>query len=100
MDETKQILWKRRMEEFRTSGKTQTQYASELGVRVRTFQYWHQKFKQGPDDSTVRWMEVKGTEPARKAAAILLEIDGVRIAVTEDYNKALLKSVIQTLKES
>lgn len=101
MDESKQEIWRKRIEDFRTSGLTQRQYASDLGVRIRTLQYWNTKYGQATEHSSeIRWMEVKAAEASRKTAGILLEIDGVRIAVTEDYSPTLLKSVIQILKES
>lgn len=101
MDENKQSVWKRRIEEFQAGGKTQKQYASELGVRLRTFQYWHTKYKREPAAaSETQWLEVKRPAPEPKSSAIILEIGGVRIAVTEDFRPEFLKNVIRVLKES
>lgn len=101
MDENKQMVWKSRIEEFRMSGKTQKQCASELGVRLRTFQYWNTKYNREPAAaSQTQWLEVTASAPEAKASAIILEVGGVRIAVTEDFRPEFLKNVIKVLKES
>ncbi len=101
MEESKQAVWKRRIEEFLRSGKTQVQYAKELGVRLRTFQYWHTKYKHEPiSTSETQWLEIRTPTPEPKTSAIILEIDGVRVAVTEDIRLEFLKNVIRVLKET
>lgn len=101
MNEEKRKIWKERIQEFRNSGGTQTQFARQLGVHLRTFQYWNTKFKREPNLIASReWLEVKRPEPVSKAAPIILEINGVRIALMEDFNPEFLKNVIRTLKQS
>jgi len=101
MEESKQTVWKRRIEEFLRSRKTQVQYAKEPGIRLRTFQYWHTKYKHEPlSTSETQWLEFKTSTPEPKTTAIILEIDSVRVAVTEDIHLEFLKNVIRVLKET
>jgi len=100
MNEIKREMWKKQIQDFRSSELSQKAYAERLGVRVRTFQYWNTKFKLEPEARPeTQWLEVKAAEPTKKGSAMILEIDGVRIAVTEDYNPEFLKSVVRTLKQ-
>ncbi len=100
MNEEKREMWKRRIEDFRSSELTQREYAKRNGIAVNTLQNWLRKLKQEPETSLqVEWLEVKTAAPAKKASAMVLEINGVRIVVTEDYDPAFLKSVVRTLKQ-
>jgi len=100
MNEEKQEMWKRRIEDFRGSKLSQREFAQRNGIAVNTLQNWLKKIKSEPEAlPETRWLEVKTATPERKATAMILEIDGVRIAVTEDYNPEFLKSVVRTLKQ-
>jgi transposase len=100
MNEEKREMWKRRIEDFRGSKLSQREFAQRNGIAVNTLQNWLKKIKPEPETlPETQWLEVKTAAPERKASAIILEIGGVRIAVTEDYNPEFLKSVIRTLKQ-
>lgn len=100
MNEEKREMWKKRIEDFRCSKLSQREFAQRNGIAVNTLQNWLKKIKPGPEAPTeTQWLEVKTATPERKSAAMILEIDGVRIAVTEDYNPEFLKSVVRTLKQ-
>ena len=100
MNEEKRELWKQRIEDFHGSKLTQKEFAKRNGIVVNTLQNWLKKIQSEPEAPTeTQWLEVKTATPERKSAAMILEIDGVRIAVTEDYNPEFLKSVVRTLKQ-
>jgi transcriptional regulator with XRE-family HTH domain len=100
MNEKKRELWKERIQEFNESKLSQKEFARQGGLSVNTLQYWLRKAKAEPDFvSSTDWLEVKKPEPAPKASPMILEIDGVRIALMEDFDPEFLKNVIRTLKQ-
>jgi hypothetical protein len=94
MDEEKQELWKKRMEQFEASGLSGTRWCEEQGIPKGQFWYWKKRWRKSltkEEEST--WVPLVAAD----TDSLTVRIGTAEIEVQSGYNATLLQSVVRTL---
>lgn len=94
--------WELRLEEFKSSGMTQSQWSKANNITVHKLKYWIKrikKFNSGSHQGT-KWLPVSIEENAIHTMnhEIRLTIGDITIEIVSGYNQDLLKDVIRTIR--
>lgn len=92
--------WKTKIEEFKKSGLTQTQWCKEKGINLRNFNRWYNLLKnQVPNDKEkTNWIPLK-IEKKDMNSSLNIKIGKATIEVPEEFNRKLLSDIIQVVIE-
>ena len=96
-------LWVKRVEEFKTSNLSQVAWSRENRVNVSGLRYWLRKLN-GPATyakeslPVVEFASVSITED-RIFTPIEIEINNVKLSITNNYDETLLLKLISSLKK-
>lgn len=97
-------IWVNRVNDFKSNNLSQTTWAKNNGINVSALRYWLKKL----DNSKVTNVE-SSSAPFEFASvsitgneffsSVVLEIKGVKLPVTGDYDEILLLRIIKTLRK-
>lgn len=92
--------WKTKIEKFKKSGLTQTQWCKEKGINLRNFNRWYNLLKnQVPNDKKkTNWIPLK-IEKKDMNLSLNIKIGKATIEVPEEFNRKLLSDIIQVVIE-
>ena len=97
--EEKRELWKKRIQEWRSGGLSQSAYCRKAGVSIESFKYW--KKKLSGDNALFSLVEVPGHELSslhRSSQPLYLEVGGVyRIGVERGFDADTLHELLRVL---
>jgi hypothetical protein len=85
--------WQKRLEEWKTSGKTVTQWCQEKGIYKAAFYHWKKKLSEQILNRN-SFIELKED----RALPIELEYRGIRIRLTENFDSRTLLRCLEALK--
>lgn len=95
------LIWRKRLEDWRSSGLSQAEYCRRSGIRPKSFAYW--KKKEGESHSEVRFIPVSipQRESAKKESCVKVILKGgYEIEVHDGFTPATLRAVVRTLTEA
>lgn len=96
--ETKQELWKERIQAFRDSGLTRRAWCREQGIPEHQLHYWLNRIKnldKAAEPATNRWV---GLEKASlDDTGITIQVGELSLAVKRGFDHHVLVDVIRTL---
>lgn len=102
LEENREI-WLGRVKDFKASKLSQVTWSRETGISVSGLRYWLRKLnssdlpaKESP--SPVEFASVSITE-YKSLSPLVIEINKVKISLTNNYDEALLLKVINTLRK-
>ncbi|WP_287046422.1 transposase [Treponema sp.] len=84
------------VEAYFQSGKSQTVFAPDYGIKANTLSNWVKKYREENESSEVRFVELKSTVVTQRQP-IRISKNGIQIEIPENSMPALLKEVISTL---
>jgi len=92
--------WKTKIEEFKKSGLTQTQWCKEKGINLRNFNRWYNLLKNqvSNDKGKTNWIPLK-IEKKDMNSSLNIKIGKATIEVPEEFNRKLLSDIIQVVIE-
>jgi hypothetical protein len=103
-----EAAWAERVEEWRKSGKTATEFAADKPYAGSTLQWAASRLRRGASGRRRRraWAGdialakvVRRPRPGGTVAEVVVEVAGARISVRRGFDATLLSSVVQALKE-
>ena len=106
---SKAELWEQRIREWEASGLSQVEYCRRHDLKFATFAYWRKRFPaQGKATGSLRLVPLNlhanaNSDPKKPSApegGITIEAGGVRLSVTQGFDTATLKQVLDLLKET
>lgn len=102
LDENRKI-WMGRVEEFKASNLSQIAWSKENGINVSALRYWLRKLSDSnivtkEPSSVVEFATVSITE-IDPVSSIVIEINGIKVSLTNNYDEILLLKVISTLRK-
>ncbi len=102
LEENREI-WIKRVEAFKASKLSQVAWSRENGINVSGLRYWLRKLNDSNLDtkestSLVEFASVSITE-VNCLSPIVIEINNVKVSLTNDYDEAFLLKLINTLRK-
>ena len=109
-----EAIWAERVEEWRESGKSASEFAADKPYASSTLQWAASRLKRGPRRGRKRRVSAEGASVAREipmakvvrrsrrettVGDLVIEIAGARIAVRQGFDGALLGEVVRALRE-
>ena len=98
--------WMKLIEEFKVSGKTQSDWCKEKGIKVKAFNFHYSKYrrdekiKQAKNKSQykdkIEWIPVKQIMPLKRAT-LDVRIGKAIIQIENDYDESLFLKVVKSL---
>ena len=91
--------WKKRLEQWRSSGRSPRSWCQEHGVTIHTFYYWRRKLMpiaQIPPAELNQFVELVDDEPS--ASGLSIECQGVTIHLSRDFHEQSLISCLNILR--
>lgn len=92
--------WKAKIDAYRSSGQTTTQWCIENDGKQRQLWYWLRKFKtkkdkvKTPVSSKSKWVSVEvDKQPVKTKDILLVRVGAASIEVTPNYDPALFSDV-------
>jgi hypothetical protein len=105
MTET-ETKWSERVQEWKASGKTATQFVEGRDFKASTLVYWASCLRRGAGASARRERRKPSVRMARVTAvpprpddAIVIAVGTARVAVRTGFDHALLRQVVKALGE-
>jgi transposase-like protein len=97
-------IWINRVKDYRASSLTQKAWCEKNGVKVSALRYWlrtlREEAKVAADNSPSSDYEFAVVSIAQDTSpAVILEIQDVKLSITNDYDEILLLKLIKTLKK-
>lgn len=89
-------LWRKRLEQWKDSGKSGPVWAAEMGIAYPTFCYWRGKLLSEQVDKQAF---VELMEKTKVCSGLLLEWQGISVHLADDFQMATLKRFLQALAE-
>jgi transposase len=95
--------WAKRVEDWRRSGLTATEYAAGVGVKVATLRHWTWRLGQGQarQARTASFVQVAPVEMplvAKGSNIELVLLNGVRIRVPAEFEAATLRRLLDVVE--
>ena len=84
------------VEAFIQSGKSQTAFAPDYGIKANTLSNWVKKYRTENESSGVCFVELKSTVVTQNQS-IKISKNGIQIEIPGNTMPALLREVISTL---
>lgn len=84
------------VEAFIQSGKSQTAFAPDYGIKANTLSNWVKKYRTENESSGVSFVELKSTVVTQNQS-IKISKNGIQIEIPGNTMPALLREVISTL---
>jgi hypothetical protein len=101
VDQKKQELWKKRIEDYQSSGLSGVRWCAEQGISEHQFWYWKKKWKKSPthtkEEVAPTWVPVMVEDPTPPKPTLTVRVGTVEIEVKPDYDATLLQDVVRTL---
>ena len=103
--------WRKRIEEWKTSGASASAFAKRHGFSSSSLRYWEGRLVLGAEE-TLRSAKSDGPAlvrvvprsaavgPARDETAVVIDVGGVTIRVLPGFDAALLVEVVRVLREA
>lgn len=96
-------LWKKRLAEYKASGKSITAWCKEQGLTEGQYHYWRRKLGSEPTiiDQPVKWVAVDLNVPAEKerpSDPIAVHIGQFTVEVKSGFDESLLRNIFKVLK--
>lgn len=96
-------IWKKRVEEFKASNLSQVAWSRENGINVSALRYWLRKLSDRATSTTeslpvVEFAAVSITVD-KIFSPIEIEINNIKISITNNYDEALLFQLINSLRK-
>ena len=98
--------WQQSIEDWRSSGLSQTAFCERHDLAPSTFQWWHHRLAEEPPPEPEPsepggFVEVRvGPEPELSSDAVeLLLPSGLRLSVPRGWNRGALVEILHALKE-
>jgi hypothetical protein len=90
--------WCDKVKQWQTSGKSIKAWCQEQNIPLPTFYGWKKRYESHPSSPTQekQFIELKDKP---KHPGIVLEFLDVKIYLTENFNEALLKRCLATLRD-
>ena len=97
----KRQRWARHIEDWRESGKTQSQYCREQGLSPKLFYYWKRKFNDRRAEG-LSLMPI-GIHPIQvhqvRSSALIVNVGQYKVEIDIGFDSATLGRVIQVLEQ-
>lgn len=94
-------VWRKRVAAWRSSGLTAAVFCVEQGLELGSLRYWTQRLRRDDEAPTppVRLAQVvrQASQPLDDAAALIVEVGGVRITVARGFDRATFATVLDIL---
>lgn len=97
-------IWKKRVEEFLKTNKTQASWCKENNYAIKTFNFWFRRFKK--QSSTIQSpvvnfipIKVQNETTPISVSPIVIKITSATIEVRTGFDSKLLLEVVRTLGE-
>lgn len=95
-------IWMGRVKEFKASNLSQVAWSRDNGINVSALRYWLKKLNDSSivtreSPSIVEFASVSIAED--NTSPIVVEINSIRISITNNYDEILLLKVINTLRK-
>ena len=84
------------VEAYFQSGKSQTVFAPDYGIKANTLSNWVKKYREENESSEVRFVELKSTVVTQRQP-IRISKNGIQVELPGNCIPAMLKEVISTL---
>jgi len=96
-------IWLERVEKFKVSGQTQTDFCVAQGLQIKQFSYWVRKYRtkeQIDGKSSLGWLELRVKEQTEKLQnnALNIRFGQAIVEVKPGFDQQLLLDVLKTLK--
>ena len=103
IDESREI-WTSRVSDFKSSNLTQKAWCEKNDIKVSTLRYWIRKIRSAAstpeEDSGFCGFEFASVCVSEASApALVMEINGVKLSIAEDFDEMLLIKLVRTLKK-
>lgn len=95
-----QLFWSSRVEAFKASGLTQTEFCKVNEYKIKQFNYWVRKFKDIKTQTQAekpQWISVNVAAPDRNDF-LTIRIGSVVIDIKPGFNKHLLAEIVEAIK--
>jgi hypothetical protein len=93
---SKAEIWRKRLGEQSTSGKSQAKYCAENGIAINTFLYWKRKLSPKPDSIFVKMNGI----PERNGTCTLIRAGGVRLILKPVVSEQLANALLAVLRSA
>ena len=84
------------VEAYFQSGKSQTAFAPDYGIKANTLSNWVKKYREENESAEVRIVELKSTVVTQRQP-IRISKNGIQVELPGNCIPAMLKEVISTL---
>lgn len=104
MDQDKEKLWKKRVQDYQSSGLSGSEWCKRHGIPVNRLWYWKKKLVKGdvPKEEETRqtWVPVTvdASNPGEIDTGMTIRVGAVEIEVKPGFNAVLLQEVVRTLR--
>lgn len=99
--------WMKLIEEFKVSGKTQSDWCKEKGIKVKAFNFHYRKYRRDENikqaknkseyEDKIEWIPVKQIKPLKRAT-LDVRIGKAIIQIENDYDESLFLKVVKSLE--
>lgn len=97
-------VWINRIKDFKSSNLTKKEWCQKNDIKISTLRYWMINLDGGSNanladttPSTVEFASVSITPDY--SSAVVLEVNNVRLSITNNYDEMFLLRLIKTLKK-
>jgi transposase len=98
IQEEKKQFWQDHIQAWRRSGLNQSEYCRRQGLNKDAYFYWKKKLSQDSSPLSLVPVPVKiNLAPTRKPLVVVID-NRYRIEVSEDFEAATLRKVVDTLE--
>ena len=100
--ERKRAYWKRQIESWRSSGKTQLAFCQEHELKFHQFTYWKKRFVQ--TEAGITFVPIKFRQPIPTSSSLashslrLIVDRNLQIEIGSDFDPQLLRKVISVIR--
>ena len=94
----REAAWSERVEAWRASGVSASQFAHDQGLAVSTLRYWASRLSKAPKPHFLRLVTKPSAAPPPSSSELVVEVGAARIRLTPGFDAALLSDVVHALK--
>lgn len=97
-------IWVNRVKDFKASNLTQKSWCEKNGIKISALRYWLRNLYEvssidSGNSNSPGFEFTTVSISSGFSSAVVLEINGVKLSLTEDYDEFLLLKLIRTLKK-
>lgn len=90
-----QTDWENKLAQWQSSGKSGATWCRDERINYHVFLYWKKKLKPIPADTlSGQNTFVEISDPPRHDSGLIIELQGVNIRLSKDFDAATLKSCL------